>query len=64
LSNEIFYRSSNLIQSIPDYVGIRNGHLHIPLLGTFGTAGGGSVVVTVADLAKTVVAVLDGVPDP
>lgn len=62
LSNEMFYRSSNLIQSV--YPSIRNGHLHIPLLGDFKDGAGHTVTVSVADLAKSVVTVLDGVQDP
>jgi hypothetical protein len=72
-SNEIFYRVSNFLQSVQGTSGssIRNGHIHVPDLGAYwavpATAGASSTLVgtvTLADLAISVLAVLDGVSGP
>lgn len=57
-SNESYYRSSNLLRQ--SKYAIKNGHIHIPSFGGYIGAGGVTVEVRVLDLAKTVVAVLDG----
>jgi hypothetical protein len=67
LSNEIFYRVSNLVQSNytpanAKYTSLKNGHIHVPEFETKMSASPHSVVVvTVDDLADSVLAVLDGV---
>ncbi len=63
LSNEIFYRVSNLVQSSgSSYSGVKNGHVHVaelsttvPLKGVYGTKA-----VTAHHLAQSVLAILDG----
>jgi hypothetical protein len=75
LSNEIHYRVANLIQSgyatdtpLHDkYNGILNGHIHVPNLGSYdqvdlNTKTGVLLgTVTLPDLAKSIIAMLDGV---
>jgi hypothetical protein len=67
-SNEIFYRVSNLVQSVQaaSSSGIKNGHIHIPDLGAYESVASATLLgtVTLADLVTSVLAVLDGVSDP
>jgi hypothetical protein len=66
LSNEIFYRVSNLVQSNytpanAKYTSLKNGHIHVPnLVSQMRESPGSVVTVTVDDLADSVLAVLDG----
>lgn len=66
LSNEIFYRVSNLVQSNytpanAKYTSLKNGHIHVPnLVSKMSVSPGSVVTVTVDNLADSVLAVLDG----
>jgi hypothetical protein len=64
LSNEIYYRVSNLVQSVPRYSGIINGHIHVPLLKNYQKTSSTSVTVTADELTDSVLAVLDGTLGP
>jgi hypothetical protein len=69
LSNEIFYRVSNLVQSSYSstnvkYTSLKNGHIHLPNFKSDIAGHLGSVTVTVDNLATSVLAVLDGTLGP
>jgi hypothetical protein len=64
LSNEIFYRVSNLVQSSTantKYAAVTNGHIHLPHLGEYKSISSGFRYgeVKLGDLVTSVLAVLD-----
>lgn len=72
LSNEIFYRVSNLVQSSYSptnvkFTSLKNGHIHVPNFESKifnDPSSSAPVVITVGDLAISVLAVLDGTLGP
>ncbi len=58
LSNEAYYRSSNLLRS--KFTSIKSGHIHVPPLQTYTTADAATFTATITHLADAVVAVISG----
>ena len=58
LSNEIYYRTSNLLRA--KFSSVKSGHIHVPEIRTHTKTDASTVTITVEDIAGAILAVIGG----